>query len=175
MTNHTPVILRNKPPETKPWTSRELAELRRLAPLGAATVAALLERSIASVKMAAHRHRISLRPEGERRGLVLGQPRSGSLVSSVRRIAFLRQLREDVLAGKADVVRMERRIRAITHGASLCPRCSVRPVEIERTGLCEDCHVEELAWAHALEADRTKADRLLLRERQRKSRAKKET
>jgi hypothetical protein len=177
--NDTRVILRNEDRETKPgsgrfqtsWTTSELAELRRLAPLGAEAIAAELGRSVASVKMQAHRLRISLRRDGETRGPVLGQPRGSSLASSARRVAFLRQLKDDVLAGRVDVARMERRVRLIARGADRCPWCSVRPIEVERTGLCEDCHLDRLAWAHALEADRAEKDRLLLRERQRKSRA----
>jgi hypothetical protein len=155
------------------WKMSEIAELRRLAPLGAQVVADQLGRSVWSVRKQAYRLRISLRPSGERRGVVLGQPR-GTRAYPPQRLRFLRQLREDILAGRIDVVRMERRIRAITHGADLCPECAKRPIENERTGLCEDCHLDRLTWAHALEADRAEKDRQLLRERQRKSRARRQ-
>jgi hypothetical protein len=153
------------------WTTSEVADLRRLAPLGAEAIAEELSRSVWSVKKQAQRLRISLRRDGETRGPVLGQPRGDRLAPAVHRIRFLRQLRADVLAGRVDVERMERRVRLIARGAALCPECAKRPVEIERTGLCEDCHLDRLAWAHALEADRAEKDRQLLRERQRKSRA----
>ena len=171
--NDTTVIRGSKTPvlKSRPWTTAEIAELRRVATLGAETAAELLGRSVASVKGAARRHRISLRPAGERRGLALGQPK-GTKAYPIQRLRFLRQLRADVLAGRVDVARMERRVRAITRGEPLCPECARRPVEVEQTGLCEDCHLDRLAWAHAMEADRVEKDRQLLRERQRKSRAK---
>lgn len=172
--NDTAVISRNITPETfqaRPWTSKELGELRRLAPLGAETAAAVLERSMRSVKMQAHRLRISLRTEGERRGTLLGQPRGVSVLADARRARQLKQLREDVLAGRVDVARAERRGRAILLGRTDCPSCSLRPIEVVSTGFCEDCHLEALALGHALEADRAEAQRNVDRERQRKHRA----
>ncbi len=173
--NDTAVISRQQPPgniPSRPWTSKELGELRRLAPLGAETIAELLERSVWSVRKQAQRIRISLRPEGERRGTVLGQPRGVSMLADARRTRQLRQLREDVLAGRVDVARAERRGRAIALGRTDCPSCSVRPIEVESTGFCEDCHLEALALGHALEADRAEAQRGVDRERQRKHRSK---
>lgn len=177
--NDKPVIQRQKDPGNKaggpaaqrPWTTAEIATLRRLAPLGAQAVSQELTRPVWSVRKQAQRLRISLRRDGERRGLILGQPR-GSKAYPIQRLRFLRQLRTDILAGRVDVARMERRVRAITRGEPLCPECARRPVEVEQTGLCEDCHLDRLAWAHAMEADRVEKDRQLLRERQRKSRAK---
>lgn len=161
-------------PEEKPreWTTKEIAELRRLAPMGAACAADVLGRSVAAVTGQAHKHRISLRRDGETRGLILGQPRGVSFTQGAFRTRALLQLREDVLAGRVDMVRMERRARLLTRGAQLCPTCTRRPVEVDVTGLCEDCHLQVLADTHALEADRLEAERRLDRERQRKHRRK---
>lgn len=158
--------------KARPWTMREIAELRRLAPMGAATIAEILGRSTKSVQKQAHTQRISLRRAGETRGLILGQPAGISFTRGAFGTRALLQLREDVLAGRVDVERIERRARLLTRGGQLCPSCSKRPVEVSMTGLCEDCHVRELADNHALEADRLEAERLLDRERQRKHRRK---
>ncbi len=163
--NHTLVI--------RPWTSGELAELRRLAgKVDPDTLSTTLGRSRKAILRAAERHRISLRRQGERRGRILGQPRGVSLVADNRvRLRLLRNLREDVIAGRVDPARLERRIRAITRGAPLCPSCVVRPVEVRWTGLCEDCHLHQLADQHRIEADRLEAQRGLDGQRQRKHRA----
>lgn len=196
--NHTDVIPRQNPPDNirgRPWTTRELLELRRLAPLGAQAVAELLGRSVWSVVCAAHRHRISLRREGERAGRMLGEPRPpaareveevaaalrdlledlmagrvGRRRDLTRQAAALRQLREDALAGRVDLGRVARRARAIGRGDPLCPACARRPQEVRSTGLCEDCHLRALAEAHRLESERAEAVRELDRERQRKHR-----
>lgn len=137
-----------------PWTSQEVASLRDLAHLGAATAAEVLGRSIGSVKQAAHRHRISLRRPGCRRGLVLGQPRSvswASARSAGRLISAFRRVREEVLAGQLDMAELENevtRAAKIARGDPLCPGCSRNPQEIPHTGLCRDCHYRRLAEAH---------------------------
>jgi hypothetical protein len=164
------VISRDKSGVTKPqapWTSIDVAELRRLAPLGVREVALILARSEGSVRQQAARLRISLRRQGERRGLVLGQPRG---------VAFddpaMKALREQVLAGQADVERIVRRALAWARGADLCPSCAINPIEVESTGFCTACHKRELARAHAREDDELQAQRELDRERQRKHRRK---
>lgn len=157
-----------------PWKSGELTTLRRLA--GRAPVeliAADLERTVKSVQRQAERQRISLRVPGETRGRLLGQPRGTSLLTDERtRLTILSELRADVIAGRADLGRIERRVRLANRGAPLCPKCGKRPIEVATTGLCEDCHLEGLAWAHRLEADRLEAGRELDAQRQRKHRAK---
>lgn len=172
--NDTGVISREKRRvtnrEQRYWSSTELAELRKLAPLGEVVVAELLGRSITSVRGQAYRQRISMRRDGERRGLLLGQPRGVSLVAAAARYPDLAQIRENVFEQRADIERIDRRVRLLARGAPLCPACGRRPQEVERTGLCEDCHTRELAHAHAMEADRAEADRHLDRERQRKHR-----
>lgn len=68
--------------EARPWTTQELARLRELAGNAPELIAEELGRTLSSVQMAAHRNRISLRRSGERRGLVLGQPRGTSYLDS---------------------------------------------------------------------------------------------
>ena len=68
----------------RPWTSKEIARLRRDCELGAAELARLLGRSSRSVKMAAYRHRITLRRPGERGGHLLGQARKACLPAHER-------------------------------------------------------------------------------------------
>lgn len=156
----------------KPWTTREIAELHRVAPLGAETASEVLGRSLWSVRHRAYRSRISLRRPGSRAGRILGQPRGARWASrnGSGRAALLRVLREDCLAGRADMARIERRIRLLARGAPLCPGCASRPQEIAATGLCEDCHLDRLAWGHRMERERTQVWREVDRERQRKHR-----
>jgi hypothetical protein len=123
----------------KPWTARELEELRRLAPLGARVAAAALGRSVASVQKAAARHRISLRRAGERRGLVLGQPRG------TRATGELAALRAAVLQGLVDAAEVEARGASALRGSALCPGCASRPPEVSSTGFCRPCHLRALA------------------------------
>ncbi len=137
----------------RPWTTRELAELRRLASRGARAVAEALGRSVCSVQLQAHRQRISLRPPGERRGTLLGQPRGVSLRSSRAAEAYARALlevRERVLRGEVDPADLDlevRRAARILRGDLLCPGCSRAPQETVH-GLCRECHVRELARAY---------------------------
>lgn len=147
-----------------PWTVRELEELRRLAPLGAAAAAAALGRSVASVKRAAQRHRISLRRKGERRGLVLGQPRG------MRTEGEIARLRRAVLAGELDPGEVEARGRAVLLGLELCPACAARPAEVSSTGLCRPCHLRALAHGAAHVRAEVQARRAWDAERQRKHR-----
>lgn len=157
---------RDKPPVTitdRPWTSTEVQEMRRMAPLGAEAVAEVLERSVRSVRQQAHRLRISLRRTGERRGMILGQPRGRTLDPA---------LREAVIAGVADPARAESLGIAKVLGRSDCPACGTRPAEVASSGFCQRCHLEALALGHAMEADTAAAQRKVDRERQRKSRSK---
>lgn len=159
-----------------PWTSRELARLRMVAHLGTAGAAEALGRSPGSVRVAASRHRISLRQPGERRGLVLGQPRGVSLIEAREAAAHaeaLRAVREEVLAGRldpADLERAARRRYLLERGVPLCPGCARNPQENKATGLCTPCHLRHLAEGHALTEEERRARRELWRARQRKSR-----
>lgn len=145
------------------WTTGEIARLRRLAgTLSLEELAAELGRSTGSIRGAAHRHAISLRRTGERRGRILGQPAGVRLISgedALTRLEAWRRLREDVLAGRVDTGRIERRVRAALRGEDLCPLCARRPVEVNRTGLCEVCHLTELARGHRDELERIEAAR----------------
>lgn len=120
------------------WTTSEIAILRSSGHLGAVAVAAMLGRSVGSVREAARRQRISLRRRGERRGVLLGQPRGVSLrellppeVAADRRLAALILERQRVDAD-----------------AELCPRCATRPASVRQTGLCPPCHKRRLAEVH---------------------------
>lgn len=163
----------------RPWTSKEIATLRQVAPGGAEAAALLLGRSVTSVRMAAARHRISLRRPGERRGLVLGQPRDQSwteLRGAADLAAAARTVRDAILAGESDPARLERTARRallLAAGAPLCPACARNPQERATTGLCDECHLRELARAHREDQSRQAAQRELWRERQRKTREKK--
>ena len=123
--------------ETKPWTTGELAILRTHAHLGAACVADLLGRSVSSVKNAAYRNRISLRPRGCRRGLILGQPRGVSLRREVRE-SLVRDRRDELLERRAKV----------DADAALCPCCAKRPARHSRTGYCTPCAIEHQTAAY---------------------------
>ena len=161
------------------WTSGEIQRLRNLASLGAGPVAEELGRSIQSVRAAANRHRISLRPEGERRGTVLGQPRGVSLKAARTAEASLQAI-EDVRAAIAnglvdpgDLERAVRRRRRLLLGEPLCPGCGRNPIERE-TGLCDDCHWRGMADAHRLGVA-SAGQREYERERKRAQRSRKES
>jgi hypothetical protein len=116
---------------SRPWTTRELAQLRAERTLGAAALAERLERSLWSVKSQAKRERISLRRCGEGRGLALGQPRAVRLSLGVHAAAVA----DPDMAGQRALLYRE---------AALCPDCGRRRVTVPETGLCELCHVEFL-------------------------------
>ena len=126
----------------RPWTSKEIARLRRDGELGAAELARLLGRSVCSVKMAAYRQRITLRRPGERGGHLLGQARKASLPPGERALAI------------ADPVFLHR--AAAARGGSLCPDCGRRPVEVATTGFCGVCttrFIDRLASDRGYELD----------------------
>lgn len=160
----------------RPWTSKELERLRSLARYGADHAASELGRTVRSVRNAAHRHRISLRVRGERRGIVLGQARGESwkaLGDQAQQHAALSAMRDEHLAGRLDLAKVERLARRqhlIATGTPLCPGCSRNPQERRTTGLCEDCHLRALAQAHRDVELLQEAQRDVWRERQRKVR-----
>lgn len=165
-------------PATKPrsWTSSEVQALRDNAHMGADAIALMLGRSVKSVKAAANRLRISLRPQGEQRGHLLGQPRASSWgsrkahgITSER----LELIRKDVLAGNTDMNALEARVLEIALGdrtRPVCPSCGARPQERKSTGLCEVCHLRALAQAHRDDEAKRDAQRELWRARQEASR-----
>jgi ribosomal protein L37AE/L43A len=159
---------------TKEWSTQELQTLREHAYLGAEALAAMLHRSVKSVKRMAERQRISLRREGSRAGLIMGQPRGVSWMSQVGASPErLEQLREEVLEGHVDMGELERRIKERIYGKAkpICPACGARNVERSQTGLCEPCHWTYLAREHRERADRDVARRDLDAARQEASRA----
>jgi len=149
--------------ETKPWTTGDLRRLRASAHLGAHEAARLLGRSVNSVKMAANRHRISLRRRGSRRGLVLGQPRGVSIAA---------QIRGDIVSGRVDAEILARRM-AITPDAPLCPCCGYREAEVPSSGWCLPCHMRRLSEAHLQALEDIDSQRALWVSRQTLLRARK--
>lgn len=147
----------------------ELNTLRVRAKDGAAAVAAATGRSIASVKSAANRYRISLRPTSERRGKVLGEPRDGYRTEQ-------QHIRDGILSGDVDPIRLEAHLQHIADDMrgvrqQLCPACTARPIE-KATGLCTTCHTRALTEAYRHAAGEKAAERELVNERQRRSRRK---
>jgi hypothetical protein len=137
--------------------------MREHARLGAVEVARRLGRSVSSVRSMAKRQRISLRSSGERRGLILGQPR-GTSVSE--------QLRSDVVSGRVDAELLARRM-ALVQAAETCPCCGRRPIEVHTTGFCLVCHKDRLSSAHLDEVEKLDAQRALWSSRQALCRARK--
>lgn len=131
--------------KTGPWTGDELQILRKLAGQGAAAIAQELQRSPRAVRRQAHRMRISLRPPGERRGRILGLPRGAVAARQVSaRIAALRTVRREILAGRLDPAHIERRARLLMLGREICPSCGIRPIEVRSIGFCSECQVQAL-------------------------------
>lgn len=155
-----------------------MRSLREHAHEGAVVVAMMLGRSEHSVRQAAKRYRVSLRRKGERRGLILGQTRRWADGAQTgvdgSRLAVIR---EEVLAGAVDMATLEARIRVSVSGPRrpICPSCCQREQERPSTGLCEVCHLRELARAHRDEVERREARRELWQARQEKSRARRRT
>jgi hypothetical protein len=133
--------------DEKAWNRHDLYVLRHFGHLGAAALAVKLGRTEAAIRSAANRYRASLRRRGETRGRLFGIPAGADS-------PLIRRIRADVLAGLADMTVIERRVVLSASGAPLCPSCAMRHVEVERSGLCEDCHMTGLALGHALEAPR---------------------
>ena len=138
-----------------------MRQLRRLAHLGARECAQILGRSVWSVKQAAARNRISLRATGERRGLLLGQPRGYRLP---------REQREALLSGR----NYDRLLAAYTDlmlgKGELCPACGKRPIST-RDGFCAVCHARRLADVAAERAAEAEERLRVWREVKRRSRA----
>ena len=127
------------------WSWQEIRTLRQLRRMGAAEVAAALGRSPWAVKKQAQRLRISLRAEGQRRGLLLGQPRRVSFLED----SAMARLRAAVLAGAVNIERIVGRAEAWARGEDLCPACAIRPIENATSGFCSTCHTRRLAEGHA--------------------------
>lgn len=121
--------------DIKPWSVREINDLRRNAALGADTLAHLLGRTPNAIRLQAAKLRISLRRAGERRGRVLGQQPSTELPPGWRDLAVTDPATASTLAQDA-----------LTQ-APLCPRCATWP-QAPRLGICRVCHTHALAEAH---------------------------
>lgn len=133
------LVAMNRGNNERPWTTAEVAELRRGAHLGARAAAAILGRTVWSVRRKAHAERISLRPRGERRGKVIGEPREGSWATGPAA-----RLRSDALTNKVDVGALEVDGRL---AKPLCPSCGRRAMET-RSGQCRACHLEVVLGAY---------------------------
>lgn len=165
---------------TKGWTSSEIATLRKEAHLGAKGLALILDRSVASIKAAANRYRISLRPPSEQRGLILGQPRGTAWLEQVKfgiTKERLEMIRQEALAGELDITALEERVRnqGSDRKRPTCPACSARPQDHASTGLCGVCHMRALAQAHRENHIVDDAKRELWRAKQEASRARRAT
>lgn len=162
------------------WTSSEIRTLRENASLGITALTLLLGRSKASIKAAANRYRISLRPPSEQRGIILGQPRGVAWMDQVKsgispeRLAAIRQ---EALNGELDLASLEDRVRNQGSDKSrpTCPACSARPQDHTSTGLCSVCHMRALAQAHRENHIVDDAKRELWRAKQEASRARRST
>lgn len=163
--------------ESRPWTASDVDFMRRNADSGALWIALQLGRSVASVKGAANRYRISLRRKGEARGHLLGQPRDESW-SELRHVGLNNpdKIRKAVIDGELNLEDVEATLRAIADGTTqrICPACSVRNAD-RPTGWCTPCYTRELARAHQDATDRIEARRALDAARQGKSRARRAT
>lgn len=159
----------------KEWTAKELDTLRREGHKGASHVATLLGRSVQSVRAMAKRNRISLRRQGERRGLILGQPR-GVNWNELRAHGItpqsLKAIKADALAGIISMTELEARIARLAGGDQppICPMCAIRPQE-HQSGICRPCHLKALADAHRDARDTYEAQQRLWAARQESSRA----
>jgi len=143
------------------WTTRDIALLRANAHLGAEELARLLGTTPCAVRNLAHRQRISLRRRGERRGILLGQPRDLSLAELVGG-----KLAADRKTAALVLERSE-----LTAAGELCPECCARPVRVRKTGLCLPCHKRRLADAHRELLAEAEAGRELWQARQALKRA----
>jgi hypothetical protein len=123
---------------TKAWDTGELLLLKQHRHEGAAAVAQALGRTVSGTKSAAHRHGVSLRRPGSRRGSVLGQPRGISLRADIR---------ADLLSGTVSAEVLAERVR-LDHERELCPNCGKRRVRVKKAGWCLVCWRQKLAEAH---------------------------
>jgi len=119
----------------RPWTTRELAQLRRIAQLGAQECTRRLGRTMWPVRTAASRHFISLRPPGERRGVVFAQPHGWHLPH---------EQREAILASPHHDKILTAHLNFAKGIGELCPGCGRWPISTEH-GLCHACYAKRLA------------------------------
>lgn len=168
--NHKVVSQTPRVNNGREWTTAELQVLRAHAHEGAAAIAILLGRTERSVRSTALRLRISLRRRGERRGLILGQPR-GESWANLRAHGITPEVIDALRAGHVDPTKVEEQLRAMTSGQApiLCPLCSRFPQQ-PTTGICRTCHLKALADAHRERTSIDEAQRELWTQRQRKKR-----
>jgi hypothetical protein len=132
-----------------------------MAHLGAQECARRLGRTVWSVRQAAARNRISLRPIGERGGRLLGQPRRHHLPREQREALLSSRNYDRLLAAYTDLMLGK---------GELCPACGKRPVST-RDGFCSVCHARRLADMAAERAAEAEERLRVWREVKRRSRA----
>ena len=161
------------------WNSRAVRILETHASNGATLISEQSEclfgdyRSVDAIKSAAKRHRISLRREGCKRGLILGQPRG---VPIAELPDLQRELRERHLAGDTELELLEQRVAHDRRTPPpVCPSCGSRLVRVDASGLCRVCHVERLVEAHEERLTELKAQSVLWVAQQRVSRLSRQT
>ena len=166
--------------KAKAWTSKDVAYLRKHAADGVEALAQALGRSPRSLRNMAHKERISLRKSGERRGLLIGQPR-GTVWADLRHhgVSALRlmAIKDETLDGTLDLAALERALAEITRGHTrmVCPNCGTRYVERNTSGWCAPCHFRMLARLHLDEIAKHEAQRELWAARQESSRSRRKT
>ena len=156
------------------WTTAEITHLTQHSHLGAKHLAIELDRSERSIRLKAAELGISLRQPGSRRGILIGQPRGTKWTDQPEVMGRdrLTRIREDILAGKLHLPTILAQIRRqLEQPLDLCPKCTSRAVDRPQTGLCQVCHLRELARGHRDEDDLQDAKRELWRARQERSRA----
>ena len=164
------------PDDRRPYTTKDVLFVKKNASRGAESLAAELQRSVTSIRKLASRERISLRRAGERRGLLIGQPRGTSWMDlrlggvSAERLA---EIRSEALSGELDLAALERAVVDIARGKKrLCPNCTARYVDNASSGFCTPCHLRTLASLHRDEIARRSAQRELWAAKQESSRLK---
>lgn len=145
--------------QKRPWTLTEINTLRTHAHLGATHLAELLNRTPKAIRQAAHRHRIPLRPPGETRGLVLGQPRGHTLPTTMRTTMLTPTTAQTV----------DRDART-WHTLPTCPICAARPVRPGKDA-CDLCTIAALTAAYEARTAVLIAQQANAAARQRRSRA----
>jgi hypothetical protein len=150
------------------WTTDEIRVLEEHCGFGAEYLAHLLGRSEWSVRQQAYRRGLSLRPDGEVKGLRQGAVLTGQHFERIRRLVA------DVDAGRVSLDEVEAVARSVRR-SQLCPACTERYVAVSVSGLCLPCHLVALAEGHEQVTAAEEAKKLLDTKRQRRHRRKRHT
>jgi len=93
---------------------------------------------------------------------VLGQPRG---------VSIPKQIRDDMVTGVVDPELIARRMQ-VEREAELCSCCGLRPIRMNKTGLCVVCHLDLIAERYREQIDELVKVRLVNRLKQQKKRLK---